>query len=58
MKLRVNMATLSDGTEQHMVVLTDGSERIVFRVHDATAATTLVIRLRQLIHALTTETLE
>ena len=58
MKLRVHMATAHDGTEQHMVVLTDGDERIVFRVPSAEAATSMVIRLRQLIHALTSETLE
>jgi len=58
MKLRVHMTTAHDGTEQHMVMLTDGGERIVFRVPSAEAATSMVIRLRQLIHALTTETLE
>ena len=58
MRLRVHMTTAHDGTEQHMVLLMDGGERIVFRVPSAEAATSMVIRLRQLIHALTSETLD
>jgi hypothetical protein len=58
MKLRTEMTRAHDGTENHMVTITDGADRIVFHVFNAEAATSLVIRLRQLIHALTNETLE